>query len=260
MWILLGTVFIASLPGSLHCVGMCGPFAILASANADKRKSALLPAVAYSLGRLVTYSVVGAFFGALGLAINRGTSVFAGIEFEAVQQTATLIAGGFMVLVGIIALARQLGWQIALPQVGGGIQSVLRKSFQRVRQQPRIRRAFLIGALTCLMPCGWLYTFAIIAAGTGSPLWGTMVMVAFWAGTVPILVALMLGFGKLGQKVRQKIPLAMAVTVILVGCFTIAFRAPVAIGNDIPVIHETNSLIQQVQSADHSELSCCSGS
>ena len=30
--------------------------------------------------------------------------------------------------------------------------------------------------LRAVMPCGWLYTFAIVAAGTGSPWWGAAVM------------------------------------------------------------------------------------
>ena len=71
MWVLLGTVLIASLLGSLHCVGMCGPFAMLAAASDQQRKSALFPAMAYSLGRLATYTIVGVIFGSLGMALNR---------------------------------------------------------------------------------------------------------------------------------------------------------------------------------------------
>ncbi len=252
MWVLLGTVFIASLLGSLHCVGMCGPFALIASSQPDSRKSTLIPTACYSLGRLVTYAIVGIAFGSLGMALNQGTS------FAPWQQTATYVAGGLMILVGMVALARQVGWKIQLPSVAGQLQSLLQSQFQVVIKQPPLRKAFLIGALTCLMPCGWLYAFAIVAAGTGSPVWGAAVMAVFWSGTVPIMVALVLGLSKLGASIQQRIPVAMASLVILVGIFTIAFRAPIAIGNDTPVVDRPEALIEQVRDVDHAELPCCS--
>ncbi len=169
MWVLLGTVMIASLLGSLHCVGMCGPFAMLAAASNQQRKSALFPAMAYSLGRLATYSIVGLIFGSLGMALNHGRSLMFGIPFSSVQQTATLVAGGLMIAVGLIALGRQLGLRIKLPTLGGRLQTILQTQYRRVAGQPPVRKAFSIGALSCLMPCGWLYTFAIVAAGTASP-------------------------------------------------------------------------------------------
>ena len=88
MLILLGTVFLASLLGSLHCVGMCGPFALLASSNPRGRSAAVVPTMAYSLGRLITYSVIGLIFGGLGMAINRGSAI------NQWQQTATYLADG----------------------------------------------------------------------------------------------------------------------------------------------------------------------
>lgn len=253
MWILLGTVFVASLLGSLHCVGMCGPFALIAGNTADKRIPAMLPTTCYSLGRLVTYTVVGVIFGALGMTLNRGTS------FAPWQQTATYVAGGLMIGVGLVALARQLGWKVRLPNVAGPLQKLLQSQYRKVVSQPPLRRALLIGALTCLMPCGWLYTFAIVAAGTGSPLWGAAVMAVFWAGTAPIMVALALGLNKIGKSFQKRIPVAMAALVILVGVFTIAVRAPVAIGGETKIAEGTEGMVEQVREVDHSELPCCGG-
>ncbi|MBL8856276.1 MAG: sulfite exporter TauE/SafE family protein, partial [Planctomycetaceae bacterium] len=55
---LLVTVFVASLLGSLHCVGMCGPFALLAGTG-DGRSFRAAPTMAYSAGRLISYVAVG---------------------------------------------------------------------------------------------------------------------------------------------------------------------------------------------------------
>ena len=227
MWVLLSAVFVASLLGSLHCVGMCGPFAMLASANPDQRQTAIVPAVAYSGGRLVTYALVGLLFGVLGLAINQGAAAVGGWEFAEIQQTATMLAGLLMVIVGVVAMVRLFGFKVPLPSFAAPVQRWLSGWFQVVKQQPPKRKAFLIGALSCLMPCGWLYTFAIVAAGTGSPLWGTLVMVSFWAGTVPILSALILGAGKLTNSLGRRVPYVMAGLVIAIGIFTMVYRAPV---------------------------------
>ncbi len=253
MGILLGTVFVASLLGSLHCLGMCGPFALLAGSGGEQRSAAVAPTVAYSLGRLITYSLVGLLFGALGLALNEGTS------FASWQQTATYVAGGLMIVVGLVALARYAGWKVRLPAFATPLQRLLQSSFQRTINMKPLPRALTIGALTTLMPCGWLYTFAIAAAGTGSPLMGMFLMIAFWAGTVPIMTALMLGFNQFGHALQQRLPIVMAVLVVAIGIFTIGYRAPVAIGAETNVVSGYEAVREQVNSVDHADLPCCQG-
>ncbi len=253
MWVLIGTVFVASLLGSLHCVGMCGPFALIAASDPDRRSSAAIPTLAYSFGRLLSYSLVGLAFGTLGMAINQGSS------FTAWQQTATYVAGILMIVVGLIALARQLGVRIRLPQVATPVQRLLQSAFRRTAAMPPLARALTIGMLSSLMPCGWLYTFAITAAGTGSPIWGLFLMISFWAGTVPIMAALMMGVGKFGQRVQRRIPLVMASVVVLLGFFTLAYRAPIALGGEQEVVTGLDALQEQVSNVDHSELPCCAG-
>ena len=135
MHILLGTVFLASLLGSLHCVGMCGPFALLASSNNNADTSRHVGTIAYSFGRLVSYSIVGAIFGSLGLALN------AGVSFTQWQQTATYVAGAVMIVVGGIALARCIGYPIKLPTFMQPVQILLQAGFQKTKQLPPVPRA-----------------------------------------------------------------------------------------------------------------------
>jgi len=253
VWVLMSTVFVASLCGSLHCVGMCGPFALLASADPDKRRSALSPTLAYSFGRLLSYSFVGLIFGALGMALNRG------VRFSSVQQTATYVAGCVMVVVGVVSLARYLGYPIRLPQFFAPVQQMLQFAYRRTLALDRLPRAVAIGALSSLMPCGWLYVFAITAAGTGSPLWGMALMISFWAGTVPIMTALMLGFQRVGNKFEERLPVVMASLVIGLGIFTLGFRAPVVVGAETKVVADIESMTERVHDVDHSKLPCCQG-
>lgn len=256
MTVLLSTVFIASLLGSLHCVGMCGPFAMLASSNPNRaaKTAAIIPTVAYSVGRLITYSILGLVFGTLGLAINQGSA------FNRWQQSATYLAGALMIIVGVIALSRYFGLQIKLPSMVGPLQKLLQSLFQKTLQMNPLPRAIVIGMLTSLMPCGWLYTFGITAAGTGSPLYGMLLMMVFWAGTVPIMTALMLGVSRIGRKFQQKIPLLMSLLVILLGIFTIAFRAPIdlsGMNQQISTKQKSGDLVEQIRNVDHEQLPCC---
>lgn len=252
MYLLLGTVFVASVLGSLHCVGMCGPFALLAGASKEK-KAAWAPTAAYSLGRLVTYAIIGFVFGALGMALNAGTA------FATWQQSATYVAGTLMILVGCIALLRHWGVRVALPKVFQPIQGLLQKGFSRTKRMKPVARALTIGALTSLMPCGWLYTFAITAAGTGSPWYGMLLMSVFWAGTVPIMTALVFGFNRIGRSFQKRVPVLMASLVIVVGVFTIGYRAPVTLGQQPEVVSGDQNLIQQIREVDHEKLPCCGG-
>ncbi len=276
MFALLTTVFIASLLGSLHCVGMCGPFALLAGTG-DGRSFRMAPTMAYSIGRLISYSMVGLLFGGLGLALNQG------LAFSTWQQTATMVSGVLMITVGVIALARQFGVQVKLPRVAGPLEKALGKVIRFGRELSPIRRAGMIGLASSLMPCGWLYVFALAAAGTASPIWGGLVMAVFWAGTVPIMVALGLGWGRLSGKFQAKVPVVMAVLVVLIGVFTVVYRSPVDLGTMVAsdrVIHANEvqpsstpgtakpvlvvpktaqEAVQQIQSLDHGQLPCCQG-
>ena len=120
-----------------------------------------------------------------------------------------------------------------------------------------------IGLFTTLMPCGWLYTFAIVAAGTGSPLTGMLVMVAFWAGTLPVMTVVVLGAGSMrgrGRWIQAQLPLIMSLLVILTGAFTIVFRGTVSSIGSQAVVSGVESLADQVEALDPNELPCCCGS
>ena len=138
MTTILATVFVASLLGSMHCVGMCGPFAILAGTG-DGKSFQWKPTIAYSLGRLISYSLVGLLFGTMGLAINQSGSL------AGWQQSATWLAGAAMITVGGIALFRQFGGRLKLPRFSGPLQRTLQRVFQYGKTMPPLRRAWIIG-------------------------------------------------------------------------------------------------------------------
>ena len=83
-------------------------------------------------------------------------------------------------------------------------------------------RALVIGLLSTLLPCGFLYVFVAAAAATASPLRGGLVMAAFWAGTVPIMAGLGLAAQSLLGPLRRRLPIVTAAALMVLGLLAMA--------------------------------------
>lgn len=208
------TLFLASLLGSAHCVGMCGGFVICYSANAPQRVS---PTIAYNLGRLVVYSLLGLIAGWFGQSVDLATS------FVGVKNFTAVLIGFLLIAWGLAGLFGWGGLQTASTRWGRFINK-LREIFasQIVSRLPDdwTRRALVIGLLSGLLPCGWLYAFIALAAASASPIYGALTMSVFWLGTVPYMVALA-GFSHyLSLRLRRLIPKVTALLLVITGVFS----------------------------------------
>lgn len=218
MTALIGTVLLASLLGSLHCAGMCGAFVAFAVGSPTTPGSRAACAVGYHGGRLVTYALLGAVAGSLGAALDWGGSMIG------LSRVAAALAGAMMIGFGVITLLRLRGVRMSGLRPPAWLSRFV-GSGQRVAMGFRpLPRATLIGLLTTLLPCGWLWAFAITAAGTGSPAWGAATMAVFWLGTLPVLVALGLGVQKLSGVLGPRLPAITAVALVVVGLLTVVGR------------------------------------
>lgn len=214
----LGAVLAASLLGSLHCAGMCGGFV---GCLAGDRNGAALPLHgAYHLGRLSGYLTLGAVAGAIGAGIERSGAV-AGLH-----GIAPYLCGGLIVAFALVSGARALGLRVPLPAPPSGPARGVGRILATLRERGPIVRGGALGLLTAGLPCGWLYAFVATAAGTGSLLGGVATMAAFWLGTVPILLGLGLGAGRLWAPVRARLPLVSACLLLVLGLGTILGRGP----------------------------------
>jgi sulfite exporter TauE/SafE len=222
MTALLLAVLAASLLGSTHCAGMCGAFVLFAVATPDDapsvwRSRATLNA-AYNLGRLVTYTLLGAVAGLVGAGLDLGGSMIG------VQRTAAVVAGAMMIGFGVVALLRARGVRVGRVPLPGVVTRVVAGGHRAVADAAPITRAWTVGLLTTLLPCGWLYAFAITAAGTGSPVLGAAVMAVFWAGTLPVLAAVGVGAQALAGPLRAKLPVVTSLLLVGVGVYTVLGR------------------------------------
>jgi len=219
----LSAVLVASLVGSLHCVGMCGGLVAFAAGTATSGRRALSH-LAYHGSRGLAYVLLGAISGALGAAVDLGGGVLG------VSRLAAVVAGVGMVLFGAVALARarglQLTWLRRIEQrlTGGRVQRMVQGGLQVATRQSPVRRALLVGSVTAVLPCGWLYAFVISAAGAGSPAAGAAVMAAFWLGTVPALLGVGLGTQLIAGRLQRHLPAATAILLMVVGVTALAGR------------------------------------
>ncbi len=249
------TVFVASLLGSLHCAGMCGGLvAFYAGTDASSGLRRLLSHAAYNGGRLIGYLVLGLAAGAVGAALNVAGAL-AGI-----QRIALTAAGIVMITWGLIALLQIRGYRIFRNGGHSRLQQIIRKAFAIASRKPPMVRAGTVGVLSALLPCGWLWAFVVIAAGTGSAAAGALVMAVFWAGTVPILLAVGLGAQLIASPVRRLAPSLTAILLVVLGLLAIIGRPPTSAA--AMAKHRAMTAGESADNArqmDHSELPCCGG-
>lgn len=175
-----GMIFIVGITASFHCISMCGGIMLTQTAMPDKmiadnKIKAIVPAAFYNVGRVLSYTLMGAIVGAVGSVITVKPSA-KGIIF--------IVIGLFMVLMSLQMMniiPRLEKVPFRLPQSCSLPQSIR----SRYSTKPLI-----IGLLTGLMPCGQLQSMQLYALSTGSAVSGAISMFIFSIGTVPIMLLL----------------------------------------------------------------------
>lgn len=255
MFALLGAVLLASLLGSTHCAGMCGAFLLFAVGMQPTRREHIACQAAYHGGRLVTYTALGAVAGAMGRALDLGAGAVG------LQQAAAIAAGVAMILFAAIMLAQRAGVRLPRAPVPSFMQSTLVRAHRAIADWSPPKRALATGLLTTLLPCGWLYAFVIVSAGTAHPLMGALSMATFWLGTLPLLAAMGAGLQAMTGPLRRHLPVATAVLVLCMGVLTAAGRvtlpAPTLVAGLDAVPGSAGEAIRNVRHLDSSSMPCC---
>ncbi len=89
---MLYTAFIFGLISSLHCIGMCGPIAMMLPVDRDNPAKKITQIITYHLGRLSAYGTIGLIFGMLGK----------GFFLAGFQQHLSIFIGFSMILIILI--------------------------------------------------------------------------------------------------------------------------------------------------------------
>lgn len=212
---LIAAVLTASVLGSLHCAGMCGAFVAMAvGVGHEQQVSKAKLQAAYHMGRLGVYALIGAGFGLAGQAIDLGGKAVG------LHKAAVMLAAVTMITMGLISLLRIAGVRLPRSRAPKVMQSIFVRAHGIASKLTPVRRSLVIGLMTGLLPCGWLYAFALVAAGTGHPVSGAITMAAFWVGTLPVMVAVGTGVQALSGTLRRYVPAAMAIAIVTMGVLT----------------------------------------
>lgn len=217
----LPLVFLGGLLGASHCVGMCGGFAVMIGvAHSDWRRN-LRAQLAYSAGRIVTYCVLGAAAGQIGMRLER----FAG-GWVNIPAALCILAGLFLIVEGLAAAGFDLRkWRRS---VGGQApHCTMIPLMASVLKIPGARNAFAAGLLTSLIPCGLVYAFLSLAATSGNFAAGMLVMGVFGLGTVPLMLTTGATASMLTLVQRRRMMYVAAWCVVLTGFITVARGAGV---------------------------------
>ncbi len=178
-----GLAFVIGLVASVtSCMAVTGGL-LLAVAARYAEASRQLPAwrrfqphLAFNAGRLVSYVLLGGAIGAIGSALTLSAEVTSAL---------IITASAMMILLGLQMLR-------LLPAFGS-LSFVPKRFAHRIHgmsERNRIGGAFLLGALTFFLPCGFTQALQLYVLAKGSFTVGALTMLAFAVGTLPALLSL----------------------------------------------------------------------
>lgn len=164
--------------GSLHCVGMCGPLAILLPGG-----NFSVTAI-YHLGRTTTYVILGVLVGAL-------------LEFIDVRQ----YEQWFSLFLGALFLALWMYDFWGRKTVGSSpIQNWLNRQFSLSLKRNSLLGWWFAGMINGFLPCGLVYGALLASMGFGSFSGSILFMFGFGIATAPMLLLITLGKRAIAQK------------------------------------------------------------
>ncbi|GMN10311.1 sulfite exporter TauE/SafE family protein [Croceitalea sp. MTPC9] len=203
------SAIILGLMGSLHCVGMCGPIAFMLPVDRTNKTKKFSQILIYHFGRLLAYSIVGLLFGLLG----KGLYVFG------MQQKLSISIGVLMILIVLIPYKTFAKYNLSKP-----IYKIISKVKNRLGQELKKKSpdTFLtIGFLNGFLPCGLVYVALFGAIAMGNALEGSLYMLLFGLGTIPLMTMAIYFSGILKGNLRKRVQNAVSVFVVMIGALFI---------------------------------------
>ncbi len=173
---MLYSAFILGLISSFHCIGMCGPIAVMLPLGQSRNFKKALQIATYHIGRITAYSSFGLLFGLIGRGLN-----LAGF-----QQSLSIFAGITMIV--IILFPRLFaGAEFSKPifKIISKVKAALGNQFKN----GSFKSLFLIGLMNGFLPCGMVYAALFGAISMGNATHGILYMALFGLGTVPLMTA-----------------------------------------------------------------------
>ena len=166
-------LFIGVIASISTCLAVVGGLILSLSAKVSQDVPTFRPFALFHTGRLIGFALLGGLLGLLGNAIS-------------INHTITTILGLLAALVMVILGANLVG----LFQFTKKLQVTLPSGL--FQQMSKIERGFwapfITGLATFFLPCGFTQSMQIASLASGSWLQGTIIMLMFSLGTLPMLL------------------------------------------------------------------------
>ncbi len=202
---MLYTALIFGLISSLHCIGMCGPIAMMLPVDHTNPTKKAMQIILYHLGRLTSYGILGLLFGLLGR----------GFYMAGIQQQLSIAVGVGMILLAIVPERVLARYNFSKPvyRLISKIKSSLGQQFKRKTPDA----LFTIGLFNGLLPCGLVYAALFGAIAMQNVTFGVAYMILYGLGTVPMMSAVVYASSLLSMPFRNKLQKAVPIITVIIG-------------------------------------------
>jgi uncharacterized protein len=221
---MLYSAFILGIISSLHCIGMCGPIAMMLPVDHKNETKKAAQIITYQLGRLSAYASIGLIFGLLGR----------GLLIAGIQQNMSIFIGIAMISIALVPEKTFAKYNFSKPvyKIISKVKSSLGNQFKNKSYQS----IFTIGLLNGFLPCGMVYTALFGAIAMQSASFGIIYMLLFGLGTVPLMTIVVYINSLIKLPFRNKIQKIIPYAAIIIGALFILR----GLGLGIPYISPSN--------------------
>ena len=202
---MLYSALIFGLISSLHCIGMCGPIAMMLPVDRNNPAKKVIQIMIYHLGRLTAYASLGLIFGILGK----------GFYMAGIQQQLSIVVGILMITIAIVPEKVFMKYNFSKPvyRAISKVKSSLGSQFKRKSPDA----LFTIGLLNGFLPCGLVYAALFGAIAMPNLTLSISYMLLYGLGTIPMMSAVVFISNIFSLSLRNKLQKIIPVVAVFIG-------------------------------------------
>ncbi|MFD0963802.1 sulfite exporter TauE/SafE family protein [Pseudofulvibacter geojedonensis] len=191
--------------GSFHCIGMCGPLAVMLPISNNQLNKKHGQILLYHLGRIVAYSILGLLFGIAGK----------GFQFAGIQQQLSILIGVIMILLVVFPkVSNRLTIRLLVINI---LLTRLKKQMGLYLKKDSYYALFCFGFFNGFLPCGMVYIALVGAIAMPSLLESSLYMLLYGLGTVPLLSVLLYIKNSFSIKFKKQLQRIIPFFVVAIG-------------------------------------------
>ena len=213
------------LVSSLHCIGMCGPIAMMLPVDKNNSAKKVIQIMIYHMGRLTSYACLGLIFGILGK----------GFYMAGIQQQLSIVVGLLMITIAIVPERVFMKYNFSKPvyKLISKVKTSLGSQFKRKTPDA----LFTIGVLNGFLPCGLVYAALFGAIAMSSLTLSISYMLLYGLGTIPMMSFVVLISNIFSNSLRTKMQKLIPVVAVFIGILFIIR----GLGLDIAYLSPSNT-------------------